>query len=105
MDKRIKAMQHLEDAERELGKALSTLGGKTRNKPRVFPPPYKFIARQYIESLIVRLRVTQLILAERDGAPKLTLFTWADFDAWDGRNPEAQVVADKIRATLPPRRE
>lgn len=66
MDKRTKAMQHLEDAERELGKALSTLGGKTRNKPRVFPPPYRFIARQYIESLIVRLRVTQLVLAERD---------------------------------------
>lgn len=30
-------------------------------------------------------------------------FTWADFDMWNGRNPEAQIVADKIRAILPPR--
>jgi hypothetical protein len=30
-------------------------------------------------------------------------FTWADFDLWAGRNPEAQIVADKIRAILPPR--
>lgn len=29
--------------------------------------------------------------------------TWADFDALNGRNPEAQIIADKIRALLPPR--
>lgn len=69
MDKRTKALVHLENALRELSLALSTLGGKTRNKPKVFPPPYRFIARQYIESLILRLRVTQLILAKRDWFP------------------------------------
>lgn len=81
MDKRTKAMQHLEDAERELGKALSTLGGKTRNKPRVFPPPYKFIARQYIESLIVRVRITKLILAEQNWFPaEAQQKLWAEHD-------------------------
>lgn len=72
MDKRGQAQVLLEDAQRSLGKALSLLGGKTRNKPKSFPPAYKYVARQYIESVIVRLRVTQVILAQRD--PKV----WAE---------------------------
>lgn len=69
MDKRGKAQVHLEDALRELSKALSLLGGKTRNKPKDWPPPYKYIARQYLESIITRLRVTQLVLARREWLP------------------------------------
>lgn len=65
VDKRAQAQIHLEDAQRSLGKALSLLGGKTRNKPKEFPPKYKFIARQYLESIIIRLRVTQVVLAQR----------------------------------------
>lgn len=69
MDKRTKSLQHIESALRELGLALSALGGKTRNKPKVFPPEYKYIARQYLESIIIRLRVTQLTLAKRNWFP------------------------------------
>jgi hypothetical protein len=65
VDKRGQAQVLLEDAQRSLSKALSLLGGKTRNKPKEFPPRYKYITRQYLESIIIRLRVTQLVLAQR----------------------------------------
>lgn len=59
------AQQHVEFALSETSQALSKLGGKVRSRSKDLPSPVVHIARQYLEGVINRLRVIQLLLVEK----------------------------------------
>lgn len=67
LSRRQQAAEHLEHALSESAQALTKLGGKTRFKPRELPAPNTYLARQYIEGIINRLRVVQHLVAIGDG--------------------------------------
>jgi hypothetical protein len=61
--RRDRSLDALSNAQEAVGRALSVLGGKTRNKPKALPAPRSFIARQMLESIVNRLTVvTDLII-------------------------------------------
>lgn len=65
--KRQQAADCIERAQRELGKALSLLGGRVRARPRSLPYPWQFIARQHLEIAMYRAQVAGMALAHGRG--------------------------------------
>jgi hypothetical protein len=65
--KKQQAADCMERAQRELGKALSLLGGRVRSRPRAIPYPWDFIARQHLEIAMYRAQVAAMALAHGRG--------------------------------------
>lgn len=65
--KRQQAADCMERAQREMGKALSLLGGRVRSRPRDIPYPWDFIARQHLEIAMYRAQVAAMALAHGRG--------------------------------------
>jgi hypothetical protein len=65
--KKQRAADCMERAQRELGKALSLLGGRVRSRPRDMPYPWDFIARQHLEIAMYRAQVASMALAHGRG--------------------------------------
>lgn len=92
--KRERALAELELAMQSVDKALSLLGGRTRHKPKSWQAI--FTARQYLESIESRLRVTeQLLLPAPRSRPEPVTEIDKEYDR-ERQEPDFRAIGEHI---------